>query len=293
MQSPLISIIIASYNQGQFLDECLKSVFDQVYQNWECIIVDDASLDQSVSIADSWVKKDQRFKLIALPKNSGVSHARNTGLKISKGDFFQFLDADDILSPNKINHQVSFLEGDLITVSGSRYFYNQEGKNHQRIIGKNGAFTEIVISKWDQTDVLEVFKERNPFVVSAPLFPKSVLTQVGYQNENLKAFEDWEFNFRCALKGYKIHHIGYAQDAQVLVRLHSSSMTTQREEMLQRRREFNFTIRSNKDYQAVFGYSPALSDRPLYQKGKTLLRSLIPPLFLDLTRRFSGFIERK
>ncbi|WP_075352620.1 glycosyltransferase family 2 protein [Algoriphagus marinus] len=293
MHKPLISIIIASYNQGQFLDECLKSVADQVYQDWECIIVDDASLDQSVSIAESWVKKDQRFKLIALPKNMGVSYVRNKGLKISKGDFFQFLDADDVLSSNKLNHHVSFIEGDLITVSGSRYFYNQEGKNHQRIIGKNGAFTEVVISRWDQTDVLEVFKERNPFVVSAPLFPRSVLTQVGYQNENLKAFEDWEFNFRCALKGYKFHHIGYAQDAQVLVRLHSSSMTTQREEMLQRRREFNYTIRSNKDYQAVFGYSPTLSDRPLYQKGKTLLRSLIPPLFLDFTRKFSGFLKRK
>lgn len=282
MKQIFISIIVASFNQEKYLNECLTSVFNQSYSNWECIIVDDCSSDTSVVIAEKWQSFDSRFRVIKLPTNKGVSVARNRGLGESKGDYFQFLDADDLLEKNKISNQVPFCTNDLIPVSGNRYFYHQEGEAKQRIIGKNGALPEVPITMWDQVDVLELFKTKNPFVVTAPLYPRSVLERVGMLNEDLRAFEDWEFNIRCALAGYKFHHVGYAEKAQALIRLHSTSMTTNRSEMLKRRREFNFAISTNKDFQNHFGQTISRWNRPVFQKSKTILLSLIPPLLVQI-----------
>lgn len=282
MKQIFISIIVASFNQEKYLNECLTSVFNQSYSNWECIIVDDCSSDKSVAIAEKWQSFDSRFRVIKLPTNKGVSVARNRGLGESKGDYFQFLDADDLIEKNKISNQVPFCTNDLIPVSGNRYFYHQEGEAKQRIIGKNGALPEVPITMWDQVDVLELFKTKNPFVVTAPLYPRSVLERVGMLNEDLRAFEDWEFNIRCALAGYKFHHVGYAEKAQALIRLHSTSMTTNRSEMLKRRREFNFAISTNKDFQNHFGQTISRWNRPVFQKSKTILLSLIPPLLVQI-----------
>ncbi|MCU0401104.1 MAG: glycosyltransferase [Algoriphagus sp.] len=282
MEKQLISIIIASYNQEKFLNESLKSVYNQSYPNWECIIVDDCSTDTSLAIAKKWVKLDNRFKVFRLDSNSGLSAARNKGLLESKGNYIQFLDADDLLEENKLLNQLPYCESDLITVSGNRYFYHHEGPQKRRIIGKNGALPEVPITKWDQADVLELFKNKNPFVVTAPLYPRSVLDRVGMLNEDLRAFEDWEFNIRCALAGYKFHHVGYAEKAQALIRLHANSMTTNRSEMLKRRREFNFAISKNKDFQNYFGQTTSTLNRPVFQKSKTVLLSLIPPILIQL-----------
>lgn len=282
MKQIFISIIVASFNQEKYLNECLTSVFNQSYSNWECIIVDDCSSDTSVAIAEKWQSFDSRFRVITLPTNKGVSVARNRGLWESKGDYFQFLDADDLIEKNKISNQVPFCTNDLIPVSGNRYFYHQEGEAMQRIIGKNGALPEVPITMWDQVDILELFKTKNPFVVTAPLYPRSVLERVGMLNEGLRAFEDWEFNLRCALAGYKFHHVGYAEKAQALIRLHSTSMTTNRSEMLKRRREFNFAISTNKDFQNHFGQTISRWNRPVFQKSKTILLSLIPPLLVQI-----------
>lgn len=288
MSHPLISIIVASYNQEPYIDACLESIYKQSYPHWECIIVDDASPDQSVQLAENWVKRDPRFTLIQLSENAGVSTARNRGLQEMKGEYFQFLDSDDIIQSDKLLTQLQQFEPQLITVSGNRYFYHEEGITKLRVMGKNGALPEVVFSKWDKTDLLDIFNSKNPFVVSAPIFPKEVLSKVGFFNEKLNAFEDWEFNFRCALAGYKFHHVGYGENSMVLVRIHKQSMTTRTEEMLQYRREFNFSIRSNSEYQAYFGVKPTLKDRPGAQAFRTLLKSLVPPIVFTLLRKVRG-----
>lgn len=97
----LVSVIIPCYNQDQFLAETLQSVFDQTYSNWECIIVNDGSTDNSESIILDWVQRDKRFQYCKT-KNSGVSAARNYGLRIAQGEYVQFLDADDLLTADKL-----------------------------------------------------------------------------------------------------------------------------------------------------------------------------------------------
>jgi glycosyltransferase involved in cell wall biosynthesis len=92
--SPLVSIIVPCYNQAQYLSEALQSVFDQTYCNWECIIINDGSPDNTKEVAQEWVKKDARF-IYLYKENGGLSSARNTGIAIAEGEFILPLDADD------------------------------------------------------------------------------------------------------------------------------------------------------------------------------------------------------
>ena len=109
MQRPLISIIIPCYDQGQYLHETLNSVFMQTYDNWECIIVNDGSQDQTQSIVQCWQSKDKRFKYIE-KANGGLSSARNAGLDVCTGSYIQFLDADDYLQHQKIEKSYNAIQ---------------------------------------------------------------------------------------------------------------------------------------------------------------------------------------
>jgi hypothetical protein len=99
--SSVVSIIIPCYNQAQYLDECLKSVLEQTYANWECVIVNDGSLDETEKVALQWVDTDCRF-VYYFKKNEGVSNARNFGIEKATGDYIQFLDADDLIDSKKL-----------------------------------------------------------------------------------------------------------------------------------------------------------------------------------------------
>ena len=89
-----VSIIIPVYNAEAFIARCLKSVSDQSYKDWECIIVNDGSTDGSLCLCEQWAQKDTRFNVIS-QTNGGVSSARNIGMTQAKGDYVCFIDVDD------------------------------------------------------------------------------------------------------------------------------------------------------------------------------------------------------
>lgn len=101
----MISIIIPVYNVAQYLDQCLQSVLGQSYTDWECILVDDGSKDDSGAKCDEWCKRDSRFHVIH-QKNQGVSSARNNGIKASKGDYITFIDSDDWVDAVYLMHLI-------------------------------------------------------------------------------------------------------------------------------------------------------------------------------------------
>lgn len=94
--TPEISIIVPVYKVEKYLRECLASILAQTYKDWECILVDDGSPDNSVSICEEFVSKDSRFKLIRR-QNGGLSAARNTGLSSARGKYIAFVDSDDVV----------------------------------------------------------------------------------------------------------------------------------------------------------------------------------------------------
>lgn len=92
---PEVSIIIPNHNYARYIGDALKSVSAQTMQDWECIVIDDASTDNSVEIIQQHIKSDPRFKLIRMKNKSGTSVARNAGLDIARGEYIAFLDSDD------------------------------------------------------------------------------------------------------------------------------------------------------------------------------------------------------
>lgn len=109
---PSVSVIIPSYNLGQYLGETLRSVQEQSYKDWECIVVENNSRDGSAGIVLALAAEDPRFRLIPLPRNEGVSVARNRGLEEAQGKYILFLDADDLIMPEYMKEAVAALEED-------------------------------------------------------------------------------------------------------------------------------------------------------------------------------------
>lgn len=103
----LVSIISPTYNCGEFIAETIESVLAQTYSNWEMIIVDDCSMDNTRTVVESF--NDPRVKYHCLKKNSGAAVARNTALKMAKGRWIAFLDCDDLWEPVKLEHQLRFM----------------------------------------------------------------------------------------------------------------------------------------------------------------------------------------
>ncbi len=106
----MISVIITSFNSEKFIEKAITSLVNQTFSNWECIIVDDCSSDNTIHVVSSLIQRDKRFKVVKLNHNSGgPARPRNIGVSLSQGDYISFLDADDYWSPNKLLRQHEFL----------------------------------------------------------------------------------------------------------------------------------------------------------------------------------------
>lgn len=199
MSGPLVTIIIPSYNYGKFLQWAVESVLDQSYAFWECLIIDDGSVDDTSHIAGRLTAKDQRIKYY-YKENGGLSSARNYGLSLSKGDFICFLDADDRLDNNKLADQLRCFEEnpDADIVYGRAMFFENDDRS---ALFYNKAKTDRqIFSRLSGSGkkLLHDLVVNNITVVSAPLVRSSVFKKVGGFDESYRSYEDWHFWARCA-----------------------------------------------------------------------------------------------
>lgn len=116
-----VSVITPSHNAARFISETIQSVLNQEYTDWEMIVVDDCSTDNSVSIIHSFVEQDRRIKLIQLSENSGAAVARNAAIKASQGRYIAFLDSDDVWLPDKLEKQIAFMQENDVAFSYAAY----------------------------------------------------------------------------------------------------------------------------------------------------------------------------
>ena len=129
----LVSIITPTFNTEKFIRATIESVLNQSYQNWEMILVDDASTDETVSIIKEFAQKDNRLKLTELPKNSGNGFARNIALEKATGKYIAYLDADDLWFPMKLENQIQFLKANNLPFTFSFYdCIDEEGNSLNR-----------------------------------------------------------------------------------------------------------------------------------------------------------------
>lgn len=187
MNNNLISIIIPCYNQGKFLNESLLSVYNQTHLNWECLIVNDGSTDNSESIAKKWISKDNRFKYF-YKENRGVSVARNFALEKINGTYIQFLDADDLLDTRKLELSMNTLgnsqsENNQIVISNFRMFSINVNITSDPYCSLNKEmFTyESLLYKWNESFSIPIH---------CGFFEASLFENIRF-SENLSAQEDW------------------------------------------------------------------------------------------------------
>ncbi|MFE3871898.1 glycosyltransferase family 2 protein [Flavobacterium sp. ZS1P70] len=172
-----VSIIVPCYNQAEYLDEALQSVLDQTYNNWECIIVNDGSPDNTEEIAKIWMVKDLRFKYL-FQENSGLCSARNMGISHAQGEFILPLDADDIIAKHYLNLAVQSFAKD----------------NSLKVIYCRAEKFGIETGLWELPSFTLYNLSRNNLIFCSAFFKKKDWELVGgYDINMLYGWEDWEF----------------------------------------------------------------------------------------------------
>ena len=209
MYKPLISIIIPTFNRVELIKKTLDSVLNQTYENWECIIVDDDSDEETEkAITDSLL--DKRIKFLKRPteKNNGASSCRNYGLELAKGELIQFLDDDDLLGPGKLEEQVKIYSGgsEVLTCKWGGFSditdLNSKFKYKLRVYRnfKKGINLLNTFGLYDEYFPMHVY-----------LIPANLIRKSGGWNEELTNNDDAEFFARVILNAGGIRFVPSAK----------------------------------------------------------------------------------
>lgn len=131
----LVSVIMPAYNASGYIAESIRSVQQQSFEDWELLVIDDASKDGTSEIVEALRAEDSRIKLHVLPTNQGAGFSRNIGIKAATGDYISFLDADDLWKPHKIQTQLDLMKNENVQVCFSSYeLIDERGKSLQKQI---------------------------------------------------------------------------------------------------------------------------------------------------------------
>lgn len=217
---PLVSVIIPCYNYGRYLSEALDSLLAQTYANWECIIVDDGSTDNTREVAGGYTQKDSRFKYFH-QSNSGVSGARNRALQEANGTYIQLLDADDLLEKEKFRLQVAFLEEhpDVDLVYSIMVFFRDGDKT--RLSAPRLIHNKNPVSGRGEP-LLNSLIDDNLFLPSCSLARRSLYDDVGLFQKGIEGIEDWHYFYRAALL-YKVFYYDGRDGTKLVVRAHGTN----------------------------------------------------------------------
>lgn len=226
MKNPLVSIIIPCYNQANFLPETLRSVLVQTYTNWECIIVNDGSPDDTEDVALEWQEKDSRFRYIK-KKNGGLSSARNAGLAEVIGDYIQFLDADDVIHPEKFRLQLQDINPSTrYAISYCDYFSSSEKSliepfpYHISSEFRSSNYIFELINRWEKSLSIPC----HCFLISRNILKDNSISF----DETLINHEDWDFWMTIFRYNPSVF---YVPEQLVTYRIHSSSMSRNYKQM--------------------------------------------------------------
>ncbi len=196
--SPLVSIIIPTYNRAHIIHETLDSIKAQTFSDWECIVVDDSSTDNTTEILQSYLKTDNRFKYYMrssahLPGGNG---ARNYGFNLSKGQFVQWFDSDDLMKPEKLQLEVEAIKSHDVdfVISKTRYFNR-----------KNNSFFNYNFEASDvnfESYAIDYIRWHTPDL----LLKRSIAKQIEF-NEQMTAGQEYNFNCKLLLITTKFYYL--------------------------------------------------------------------------------------
>ncbi|MGA2736241.1 MAG: glycosyltransferase [Bryobacteraceae bacterium] len=221
--TPRASVVVPSYNAAAYLPYAIDSVLAQTSPNWEIVIVDDGSIDDTRVVVDSYRSKLQNRLQYVYQPNQGVSAARNSGIRAARGEFIALLDADDVWLPQRLQRSIEALDADPAV-----------GLVHARVarIDTRGSVTGQlkVEPKYLSGSIARHIYTRHAHVIcTTVMFRKSCLETAGWFDEAMQTTEDRDLWFRIALR-YKI---AYIDEVLAYYRISPTSTTANLERLLQ------------------------------------------------------------
>lgn len=257
---PLVSIVVPCYNQAQFLDECLQSVFNQKYSFWECLIINDGSTDNTKEISENWITKDNRFKYFE-KVNGGISSARNYGIERAMGEWILPLDADDKISSEYCSNAACYFDK-----PSTKVIYGQ-AKKFGLVAG------EWYLPKFS----VERLAVENLIYCSAFFRKEDWIKLGGYDENMVEGLEDWEFWINL-LKNETAESVIFITDVCFFYRIKSVSRSTeavQSEENLR-----IYIVRKHPEFYSKAVKSIAFRNEALEKINSRLVNRIISKVIL-------------
>lgn len=186
---PLVSVVIPTFNRAGMIEAAVQSVQAQTYSHWEIIVSDDGSKDNTRDVAEKLMARDKRVRFIARETNAGAQAARNSGIKAAQGEWIAFLDSDDQWLPDSLQRRMTIaLRGNVDVVHSNAYILHPgREKEIYRVRPLSGNVYKEVLSG------------------EGPMFPcllirKSALESIGYLDESIRSYQEWDTAIRLAKK---------------------------------------------------------------------------------------------
>lgn len=196
----LVSIIVPCYNTERFIASSIESALAQTYRNTEIIVIDDGSTDRSLEIIESFGEK---IKVIKKKKNKGAPAARNDGLIAARGEFIQFLDADDLLPADSVEIRLNELDSDHDAVFGDEKDINEKGL----WIGSVTRHTPPRHSPRYPAAEMAAYVVENNIRTPLPIHRRRLLYTIGGFDEALSRGQETDLHLRLVLKGHRFKHV--------------------------------------------------------------------------------------
>jgi glycosyltransferase involved in cell wall biosynthesis len=269
----LVTVVMPAYNASEYLSETIESVLSQTFTNFELLIIDDGSTDNTAEIANHYSHKDRRIKLIS-QKNQGVSIARNTGIEIAKGEYIAFLDSDDQWLADKLAvHIEHFNRCPNLGISFGRVeFMSFDGQPTGQF--SNSQLLQLVPER--------LYYENLIVTPSNAVIRRAVLDNVGNFDSNLSGTEDAELFLRIAYKGWKVEGID-----KVLVRYRTNQLgvSSNLYRMEEDWKKFNNKVKTYAPELVNQNYQQAKAFFLRYLARRTLRNQLSPQMGVDFMTR--------
>ena len=197
-KNPIVSIIMSTYNRASFIAESLKSIKAQTFEDWECLIIDDGSTDNTTDILESFLNQDKRFKYYKrnLIYKKGLPGSRNYGLDLAKGIYIIFMDDDDIAHPQNLEICVAELKN--TNISFCRYIRDVFKGSFDYNFDYSKEYSSFYI---DKQDINKILKNELQFNSCAVMWKKECYLTNRYV-EHLMYAEEWELYSRIISKGF-------------------------------------------------------------------------------------------
>ena len=299
-----VSIIIPTFNSSKYLKATLDSVLSQTYANWECILVDDGSIDLTETISINYQERDQRFQLYKRPEDlpKGSSSARNFGVTKAKGEYVIFLDADDLLATTCLENRVAQFQQnpdcDFLVFQMDRFLNEPD-------FSKN----EIVVEQ-DKNRVLESFIQlHGQWPITGPVYKTNFFKTICFHT-NLVVFEDLEVAIKAIMQAtdFKIYNTidcYYRNDANYKEKYNSIQVKTKMMKcfvelllslvaVMQKNNENQFQNKEIKayfvnSYKTFFRFTILENSRAFQDDNKKIVHLLAAHGFLDSKTAFKFF----